>query len=80
MKAHWTAMENGTHVLTVGNSFLITMHPNEGYAIATGVDLKISLIDGSLEEQQLQVQRTVVSVLLDTVERICPDNKLYGRG
>ncbi|CCO45434.1 hypothetical protein VIBNISOn1_1480008 [Vibrio nigripulchritudo SOn1] len=75
----WQKMENGTHHLVVSDTFQITLYPHESYAIASGIDGKIGLIDASLEEQKTQVQRVVVSVLLDICEKVCPDNKRYGR-
>lgn len=76
----WILLENGAHKLKVSDAFEITLHPEGGYAVATGVEGRIGLIDGNLEEQKEQVLRVVISVLMDISEKICPDHKQYGRG
>ncbi|MBO0208528.1 MULTISPECIES: hypothetical protein [Vibrio] len=47
--------------------------------MATGVDGKIGLDGKILEEQKSEVLRVVITVLMEISEKICPEQKLYGR-
>ncbi|MEZ8735827.1 hypothetical protein AB4559_18160 [Vibrio sp. 10N.222.51.C8] len=75
----WTNLDDGTHELKISDAFNIVLYPSAGYAIATGIDRKISLFGSTLEEQKQDVQRTVVAILLDIAEKVSPDDVRYGR-
>ena len=75
----WSNLDDGTYELKISDAFNIVLYPSAGYAIATGVDRKISLFGSTLEEQQQNLQETVVAILLDIAEKVSTEDIRFGR-
>lgn len=75
----WTELNDGTYELKISESFHILLYPSAGYATATCVDGKISLIGSTLEEQQRNAREVVVVILLDIAEKVSTKDVRFGR-
>ncbi|OEE37248.1 hypothetical protein A1QO_03860 [Vibrio genomosp. F10 str. ZF-129] len=67
---NWVLKDDNIHQLKISEAFIIEINAVEGYAICTGIDGKIGLIDGHLEEQKRNVIKVVKAIFGDILQNL----------